>query len=616
MNKLTFHNNKMMQDRRCVCVFLPNDETLNVIVSVKTVCQELLVQVCDLLRLKDCHLFGLSVIQNNEHIYMELGQKLSKYCPKEWKREASKGIDQFGPPMIVHFRAQYYVENGRLISDRMARYYYYWQLRKQVLQSQCIQREEAYFLLAAFALQADLGNFKRNKHFGAYFQPEAYFPSWVISKRGCDYILRHIPNMHKEQFALTASEAQLKYIKEAALLDDVTVHYYRLYKDKKELEASLSLGLTLRGIQIFQNVGTVRQLLYDFPWTNVGKLVFVGKRFEILPDGLPSARKLIYYTGCPLRSRHLLQLLSNSHRLYMNLQPVLKQVRRLEENEEKKQYRESYISDALEADMDHLEQRSRASGSSAGSTSRPNPFSRHSTTSHGSSRTSGVDTDSFRTPTNTPHRPLRAHSSSNTSHASTHTSGIESSSKEHCLDEDEIEMLVDDPKTCEDLHDLELSQELCIHITEDMLSAQNNGCSGLVVKEVGSSTSSSSETIVRMRGQSIECLPQTAMGRKGQSSTDRHSQSLDDVRLFQRNCQEWAELCQDTAHSYTFGCEPDLGDPAGCGYQGLADQCAGIRNNQHTFPIKRTSKYFSLDLDREDLTTDHMTTEAEPEFVV
>lgn len=58
-----------------------------------------------------------------------------------------------------------------------------------------------------------------------------------------------------------------------------------------------------------------------------------GKKFEILPDGLPSARKLIYYTGCPMRSRHLLQLLSNSHRLYMNLQPVLKQVRRLEENE-------------------------------------------------------------------------------------------------------------------------------------------------------------------------------------------------------------------------------------------------------------------------------------------
>ncbi|XP_024292637.1 FERM domain-containing protein 6 [Oncorhynchus tshawytscha] len=613
MNKLTgFHNNKAMQDRRCVCVFLPNDDTLNVIVNVKTLCQELLIQVCDLLRLKDCHLFGLSVIQNNEHIYMELGQKLSKYCPKEWKREASKGIDQFGPPMIIHFRAQYYVENGRLISDRSARYYYYWHLRKQVLLSQCIQREEAYFLLAAFALQADMGNFKRNKHFGKYFEPEAYFPPWVIAKRGRDYILRHIPNMHKDQFALTASEAYLKYIKECSLLDDVTVHYYRLYKDKKEVEASLTLGLTLRGIQIFQNMGTVRQLLYDFPWSNVGKLVFVGKKFEILPDGLPSARKLIYYTGCPLRSRHLLQLLSNSHRLYMNLQPVLKQVRRLEENEEKKQYRESYISDALELDMDGLDKRSRASGSSAGSTvSHLKHLSRHSTTSHGSSHTSGIETDSFRAPGGTPHRALRTCSSSTISHGSSHTSGVESGGKERMLDDDEIEMLVDDPKDYEELHELalELNQDLCIHITEDMLTMtpdQTNGYSGLIVKDVGSSTSSSSETVVKMRGQSIVSLPQTSMCRKPQTSTDRHSQSLDDVRLYQKGCLHWAELCQDTAHSYTFGCAQELSDSSG--YQGnLAEQCAGIRGDQlDCFPIKRTSKYFSLDL----------TSEEVPEFVV
>uniref|UniRef100_A0A8C7UX26 FERM domain-containing protein 6 n=1 Tax=Oncorhynchus mykiss TaxID=8022 RepID=A0A8C7UX26_ONCMY len=617
MNKLTsFHNNKAMQDRRCVCVFLPNDDTLNVIVNVKTLCQELLVQVCDLLRLKDCHLFGLSVIQNNEHIYMELGQKLSKYCPKEWKREASKvsqsGIDQFGPPMIIHFRAQYYVENGRLISDRSARYYYYWHLRKQVLLSQCMQREEAYFLLAAFALQADLGNFKRNKHFGKYFEPEAYFPPWVRAKRGRDYILRHIPNMHKDLFSLTASEAHLKYIKECAQLDDVTVHYYRLYKDKKDVEGSMTLGLTLRGIQIFQNVGTVKELLYDFPWTNVGKLVFVGKKFEILPDGLPSARKLIYYTGCPLRSRHLLQLLSNSHRLYMNLQPVLKQVRRLEENEDKKQYRESYISDALELDMDRLDKRSRASGSSAGSTvSHLKRLSRHSTASHSSSRTSGVETDSFLAPGGALHRALRTCSSSTTSHGSSHTSGVESGGKERMLDDDEIEMLVDDPKDYEELHELtlDLNQDLCIHITEDMLTMspdQTNGYSGLIVKDVSSSTSSSSETVVKMRGQSIESLPQTTVCRKPQTATDRHSQSLDDVRLYQKGCLQWAELCQDTAHSYTFGCAQELSDSSG--YQGnLAEQCAGIRGDQlDGFPIKRTSKYFSLEL----------TSDEVPEFVV
>ncbi|KAM3918444.1 FERM domain-containing protein 6 [Leptodactylus fuscus] len=610
MSKLGFQNNRVMQDRRSVCVFLPNDDTLNIIINVKALCQELLDQVCDLLRLKDCHLFGLSVIQNNEHVYMELSQKLYKYCPKEWKKEASKGIDQFGPPMIIHFRVQYYVENGRLISDRTARYYYYWHLRKQILLSQSTTREEAYFLLAAFALQADLGNFKRNKHYGKYFEPEAYFPPWVIKKRGKDYILKHIPNIHRDQFALTVSEAHLMYIKEAARLEDVAVHYYRLYKDKREVEASLILGLTLRGIQIFQSSGDEKQLLYDFPWTNVGKLVFVGKKFEILPDGLPSARKLIYYTGCSMRSRHLLQLLSNSHRLYMNLQPVLRQVRKLEENEEKKQYRESYISDTLDQDMDQLEKRSRASGSSAGSVKHKR-LSRNSTTSHSSSHTSGIEAD-------TKHRDIGAEDSfsgtslhrklktcsSMTSHSSSHTSGAESAGKDRLEDDsqdDEIEMLVDDPKDM-DLP-LDISPDLCIYITEDMLvSQQTNGYSGLIVKEVNSSTSSSSETVVKLRGQSIDSLPQTGC-RKPKTSTDRHSLSLDDIRLYQKDFLQIASLCQDTAQSYTFGCGHDA-DNRGLYCNGcLAQQCI---NMQEPLTPKKASKYFSLDLTHDEV----------PEFVV
>ncbi|XP_027760981.1 FERM domain-containing protein 6 [Empidonax traillii] len=634
MNKLTFHNNRVMQDRRSVCIFLPNDDSLNIIINVKILCHELLVQVCDLLRLKDCHLFGLSVIQNNEHVYMDLAQKLYKYCPKghellvqvcdllrlkdchlfglsviqnnehvymdlaqklykycpkEWKKEASKGIDQFGPPMIIHFRVQYYVENGRLISDRTARYYYYWHLRKQVLHSQCVLREEAYFLLTAFALQADLGDFKRNKHYGKYFEPEAYFPAWVVAKRGKDYILKHVPNMHKDQFALTASEAHLKYIKEAVRLDDVAVHYYRLYKDKREVEASLTLGLTTRGIQIFQ-----------------------GKKFEILPDGLPSARKLIYYTGCPLRSRHLLQLLSSSHRLYMNLQPVLRQVRRLEENEEKKQYRESYISDTLDLDMEQLEKRSRASGSSAGSI-RHKRLSRHSTASHSSSHTSGIEADPKPREMGPDdgfsgagaHRKLKT-CSSMTSHGSSHTSGVESGGKDRLEEDsqdDEIEMLVDDPRELEQAGDMEVSPDMCVYITEDMLlSRKFNGHSGLIVKEISSSTSSSSETVVKLRGQSTDSLPQTSC-RKPKTSTDRHSLSLDDIRLYQKDFLQLANLCQDTAQSYTFGCAHGLDEDGlycnGC----LAQQCINI---QESFPVKRTSKYFSLDLTHDEV----------PEFVV
>lgn len=94
-------------------------------------------------------------------------------------------------------------------------------------------------------------------------------------------------------------------------------------------------------------------------------------------------------------------------------------------------------------------------------------------------------------------------------------------------------------------------------------------------------------------------FPQTSASRKPPSSADRHSQSLDDIRLYHKDCQQWAELCQDTAHSYTFGCAQELSDSGS-----QAEQRAGVSGEQQ--PIKRTNKYFSLDL----------TSDEVPEFVV
>lgn len=108
---------------------------------------------------------------------------------------------------------------------------------------------------------------------------------------------------------------------------------------------------------------------------------------------------------------------------------------------EKKQYRESYISDNLDLDMDQLEKRSRASGSSAGSMKHKR-LSRHSTTSHSSSHTSGIEADTKPRdtgpedsyPSSAVHRKLKT-CSSMTSHGSSHTSGVESGGKDR-LEED------------------------------------------------------------------------------------------------------------------------------------------------------------------------------------
>uniref|UniRef100_A0A8C0IG39 FERM domain containing 1 n=1 Tax=Bubo bubo TaxID=30461 RepID=A0A8C0IG39_BUBBB len=469
----------------------------------ETTGQELFQQVCDLVKIKEPHFFGLSIVKNNEYVFIDLEQKLSKYFSKEWKKETTKGTEKFTPPFVAFFRVQYYVENGRVISDKVARQLYYCHLKEQVLMSRCNHKEEIYFLLAAYSLQADLGNYREKVHTGRYFEPQAYFPQWIIAKRGSDYILKHAPEMHQEQQGLSAKEAVLKFIKESCLLEDVPVHFYRLQKDKKEDRPTVILGLTLRGMHIYQEVNHVRQLLYDFPWSHIGKLAFLGKKFEIQPDGLPSARKLVYYTGCPFRSRHLLQLLSNSHRLFLNIQPVLKQIRKLEEAEEKKRYRESYISDTLDMDLDPCDKNSRGSGSSGGSR-RDNRLSRQSTGSHGSSHTSGIEADSR-------HRVS-------------------------------VEMSVDEPFSIDRVHRKEKS-------CSSTISYGSSGIDSAINQE---SLSVVQVTLIKMRGQSVESLHQV---RGGAQQEEQHSQSLDDIRLYKhRHPPLSATLSSDTSHSYTFGC--------------------------------------------------------------
>ncbi|XP_061913643.1 FERM domain-containing protein 6 isoform X2 [Entelurus aequoreus] len=340
-----------IKQQRNICVLLPNKHQLEITVGLKATGLDVFNQVTELLGIKEMHLFGLTVVRDNEHIFLDMEEKLAKYLPKEWKQESGKGLEKRPLPLVLCLKVQYYVENGRLISERKARHLYYSDLCERVLRSECRQQEEVYFQLAGYAMQADLGDHqlpKEGEESAPYFEPKEYFPPWIIAKRGLEYLLCHGPKVHQDLWGMSARDAVLLFIRESCRLEDVPVTFYRLQKDKKEERGTAIFGLTLRGMQVYQEANNIRQLLYDFPWSNVGRLTFLGKRFEIQPDGLPSARKLVYYTGSSFRSRHLLLHLSRSHRLYLNLQPALRHLRQLEEGEEKKRYRESYISDDLD----------------------------------------------------------------------------------------------------------------------------------------------------------------------------------------------------------------------------------------------------------------------------
>uniref|UniRef100_A0A4X1VYW4 FERM domain containing 1 n=2 Tax=Sus scrofa TaxID=9823 RepID=A0A4X1VYW4_PIG len=364
----------MASEHRDVLVLLPTRERLRLVVGVQATGRELFQQVCDLASIREAQLFGLSVVRRKGQTRCPV-RGLSRGAVLRGERQGHQRQDGQAPVLLPPEGAG----------------------------AEVPVRPPGGGLLPAGRLRpaGRPGQPPRAGPRGRYFEPQAYFPPWVIARRGSAYLLRHVPALHREQRGLSPKEAALRFIREACRLEDVPTHFFRLRKDKKEEQPTIVLGLTLRGVQVFQEVNHTLQLLHDFAWSHVGKLAFLGKKFEIWPDGLPSARKLVYYAGGAWRPGPLLHLLRASHQLHLSLQPALQQLRQLEEAEEKKCYRESYVSDEPELDRDpdlasrtSLGSPGGSGGDSGGGRPCPQRLWRLSAGSHCSSLSSGIAVDS------------------------------------------------------------------------------------------------------------------------------------------------------------------------------------------------------------------------------
>ncbi|XP_077056675.1 FERM domain-containing protein 6 isoform X2 [Siphateles boraxobius] len=305
--------------------------------------QDVFSQLSELLVVSDLHLFGLSVVKDNEPLFLDLEQKLSLYLPKSWRKNTSK------EEVVLSLKVQYFVEKAQLIVNNEARQLYYAELKGRVLRSECFEQEGLYFQLAAYALQADLGDHEEPNF--AYFSPQGYFPFWIIQKRGNDYILKHIPTLHRELKGMSSSKASLHFMQEALTLSDVPVTIYRMFKEKNKAQGSILIGLASGGLQISETLNGKQKFLYDMPWSDIHSITFQGRKFDIRADGLRE-QKMVFYSFSVLHSINLLQHISNSHRLHMNTKPL---VMRLKEKSDIGTHREMYITDGADLDMEDSE---------------------------------------------------------------------------------------------------------------------------------------------------------------------------------------------------------------------------------------------------------------------
>ncbi|KAL1264564.1 hypothetical protein QQF64_004919 [Cirrhinus molitorella] len=327
----------MKNQSRGLSVILPNNKELSMTVGLKDRGLDVFIQLSELLGISDLHLFGLSILDGNQPLFLDLEERLSLYLPKSWRKNTSK------EKAILSLKVQYFVENVQLILNSKARQLYYAELKGKVLRSECFEQEGLYFQLAAYALQTDLGDCEEQNF--AYFSPQGFFPFWIVQKHGKDYILKHTPALHRELKGMSSSEAALLFIQEAFTLSDVPLTIYRLFKEKNKPQGCVLMGVASTGLQISEMLNGQQQFVYDLPWPSIHSITFQGNKFEIR-TGLHE-KKLVVYSLSVLHAKNLLQHISNSHRLHLNTKSLVMRLKKRNGT-----HREMYITDGADLDME------------------------------------------------------------------------------------------------------------------------------------------------------------------------------------------------------------------------------------------------------------------------
>ncbi|CAE1284780.1 unnamed protein product [Acanthosepion pharaonis] len=332
--------------KKVVQVRLLSGEEIRVPVDVKSKFHEVFNAVVIHLGLRETEYFGLSLCKDGEYHFVNLDEKIHKQAPKAWKSEKGDGLDDKRLPLLtVYFRVQFYVDEVCLLREKVTRHLYYLQLKENVLNYRHLCSEERCFQLAAFALQADFGNYYPEKHQpGNYFDPREYFPAWMVGEHGQEYLFQNAPKMHKEQQDVTKNEAELKYIRESIKYPAAhNLHFYRMKKKKTDKIWNAWLGICPKGVEIYEEMkGNFKNLLSTFLWPDIEKLYFDKKKFEIRSVGRPEGRKFTYYTESDAKSKYILSICRNTHMFHLELEPKLMEIRHLQA-EDKRRYRESYI---------------------------------------------------------------------------------------------------------------------------------------------------------------------------------------------------------------------------------------------------------------------------------
>uniref|UniRef100_A0A8C6UWJ4 FERM domain-containing protein 5 n=1 Tax=Neogobius melanostomus TaxID=47308 RepID=A0A8C6UWJ4_9GOBI len=238
--------------------------------------------ICHHLNLLEKDYFGIRYVDpDKQRHWLEFSKSIAKQMKSQ-------------PPFTMCLRVKFYPPDPAALKEEITRYLVFLQVKRDLYHGRLLCKTSDAALLAAYILQAEIGDYDPGKH------PEGYCSKFQFFPKHSEKLERRIAEIHKtELIGQTPEVSELNFLRKAQMLETYGVDPHPC-KDVSGNPAFLAF--TPFGFTVLQG----NRRIHFLTWDEVTKLKFEAKTFHIYANQNED-RKIIltYFAPTPEACKHL-----------------------------------------------------------------------------------------------------------------------------------------------------------------------------------------------------------------------------------------------------------------------------------------------------------------------
>ncbi|XP_004609678.1 FERM domain-containing protein 5 isoform X1 [Sorex araneus] len=198
------------------------------------------------------------------------------------------------PPFTMCFRVKFYPADPAALKEEITRYLVFLQIKRDLYHGRLLCKTSDAALLAAYILQAEIGDYDPGKH------PEGYSSKFQFFPKHSEKLEKKIAEIHKTELSgQSPATSELNFLRKAQTLETYGVDPHPC----KDVSGNAAfLAFTPFGFVVLQG----NKRVHFIKWNEVTKLKFEGKTFHLYVSQKEEKKIILtYFAPTPEACKHL-----------------------------------------------------------------------------------------------------------------------------------------------------------------------------------------------------------------------------------------------------------------------------------------------------------------------